>query len=91
MPSENETCCLQLESDSSPARRYAPRYRELRLQFLRQAVDANQDSAGQIADGFRRSIGDQQRIEGLGFGVEGESKFAASLRRGAAGGRIQQE
>jgi len=81
----------QLESDSPAVGGDAPGDGQLGLRCLRDAVHTNQNPAGQVTDGFGRSVRDQQGVKRLGFGVEAESQLASGLRDAGAGRREQQK
>ena len=80
----------QLESDPPSLRHHAPGYGQLGLQFLRLPVHTDEDTGSHIANGFRRRVGYQQRVEGLGFRIEAEAEFAAGRNAGCSKGRAGQ-
>ena len=49
------------------------------LGLLRQAVDADQDAFGQVAERLGRFVGGEERIERLRIVVQREAKFAAGI------------
>jgi hypothetical protein len=57
---------------------------EFRNELLGDAMDAQEDAAGQIADGLGIVIVHQDRIECLGIGVEAEAQFGSGLCQGCA-------
>jgi hypothetical protein len=54
--------------------------RQFRSEFLRLAIDAQQNAAGNVADGLLIVVFHQQRIERLGVGAQAKAKFCAGLR-----------
>ena len=62
----------QREAHSPAAVGDLPGHGQFGFGLLGEAVDADQDAFGQIADSFRRLVSDHQRIERLGLAVQGE-------------------
>jgi hypothetical protein len=74
----------EFESDLPAVFRNFPRLGQFGFEVLRFAVGADQDAARQIADGKRRIVIDQQRIESLRLGAQAEAQLAAALGEGGA-------
>ena len=72
----------KLEGDLPAVRRHFPGFGQLGLEFLRVTIDADENASGEIADGERGVVIDEQWIESLGLGAEAEAEFAAVLREG---------
>ncbi len=72
----------EFESNLLAVGRNLPRLGEFGLEFLRMAVDARENASGEVADGERRVVIDQKRVEGLGLGAQAETQFTAVLREG---------
>src|ERR1700691_2914350 len=62
--------------------RNLPGLSEFGLEFLRVTVDAHEHAAGQIADGERRVVVDEEGVEGLGLRAQAETQLATVLREG---------
>ena len=85
MPSEKRSAVAEFEGDLLAVLRHVPRFRQFRFEVLGVAIRAHQHATGQIANGNRSIVIDQQRIEGLRLGMQAEAQFTAVLGEGRAG------
>ena|SRR5208282_1910647 len=81
----------EFEGDLLAVFRYLPGFGQFGFQFLCATVDADQHSTGQIANGQRGLVIDEQRVEGLGLGAQAKAQFVPALGKDEIGRESQGE
>ncbi len=69
----------EMKFDSATVWSDSPGCGERRLESLRLAVQADQNAASKVANGFGLAVFDEKRIERFWLAAEAEMKFAAGL------------
>jgi hypothetical protein len=75
----------EMKFDGATVRGDFPGGGECGIESLRVAIEANQNAACKVANGFGLAVFDEERIERFWFAMEAEMKFAAGLGCGLCG------